>query len=90
MKLVLSTNANGSHFWMLDELKAEGVEVVQAFDEESQRREMPDADGVYGWPSAAVLATAKELKWLQSPSAGVERIWALPDLQKSDVTITVQ
>ena len=54
----------------------------------SQMREMPDADGVYGWPSAAVLARATKLRWLQSPSAGVERIWALPDLQRSEVVIT--
>lgn len=88
MKLVLATNANSSHFWMLDELNAEGIRVVQAFDEAAQRRELGDADGVYGWPSAEVLAGATSLKWLQSPSAGVERIWALPDLQRSDVTVT--
>jgi phosphoglycerate dehydrogenase-like enzyme len=88
MKLVLATNANGSAFGLLDDLASHGIEVVQAFDEAAQRRELPDADGVYGWPSAAVLTTAKKLRWLQSPSAGVERIWALPDLQKSDVTIT--
>jgi len=88
MKLVLATAANGSYFHLLDELNAEGIEVVRAFDEASQKKAMIDADGVYGWPSAEVLAGAKKLKWLQSPSAGVERIWALPDLQKSDVTIT--
>lgn len=88
MKLVLATAANGSYFHLLDELNAEGIEVVRAFDEASQKEAMIDADGVYGWPSAEVLAGAKKLKWLQSPSAGVERIWALPDLQKSDVTIT--
>jgi phosphoglycerate dehydrogenase-like enzyme len=88
MKLVLAVRANESHFHLLDDLAAEGVEVVQAFDEAAQRREMPDADGVYGWPSAAVLASARKLRWLQSPSAGVERIWALPDLQRSEVVIT--
>lgn len=88
MKLVLATSANGSHFHLLDELRAEGIEVVEAFDEASQRREMGDADGVYGWPSAAVLAGAAKLRWLQSPSAGVERLWALPELQRSDVVVT--
>jgi phosphoglycerate dehydrogenase-like enzyme len=88
MKLVLATNANGSHFWMLDELRAEGIDVVSAFDEVAQRRELADADGVYGWPSAEVLAHAPRLKWLQSPSAGVERIWSLSGLQRSDVIVT--
>jgi phosphoglycerate dehydrogenase-like enzyme len=85
---VLATNANGSHFHLLDDLKSEGIQVVEAFDEASQRREMVDADGVYGWPSAEVLALAKKLRWLQSPSAGVERLWALPDFQKNDVVVT--
>lgn len=88
MKLVLATNVNGSHFWMLDELKDEGIEVVPAFDDAAQRREIVDADGVYGWPSTEVLASARKLKWLQSPSAGVERIWSLPELQRSDVIVT--
>ena len=88
MKLVLAVRANESHFHLLDDLSAEGIEVVEAFDQASQLREMPEADGVYGWPSASVLAGASKLRWLQSPSAGVERIWALPDLQRSDVVIT--
>jgi len=88
MKLVLATDANGSHFGLLDALKAEGINVVPAFDEEAQRRELPDADGVYGWPLAELLASATRLRWLQSPSAGVERLWSLPDLQRSEVTVT--
>jgi phosphoglycerate dehydrogenase-like enzyme len=88
MKLVLLTDANSSHFWMLDELKAEGIDVIPAFDAAAQRRELADADGVYGWPSAELLATARKLQWLQSPSAGVERLWSLPDLQRSEVIVT--
>ena len=88
MKLVLAVRANASHFHLLDGLRDEGIEVVEAFDQASQLREMPDAEGVYGWPSAAVLAQARKLRWLQSPSAGVERIWDLPDLQRSEVVVT--
>lgn len=85
--MVLATDANGSHFGLLDTLKAEGIDVVPAFDEDTQRRELPDADGVDGWPSAELLATATKLRRLQSPSAGVERLWALPDLPHSDVIV---
>jgi phosphoglycerate dehydrogenase-like enzyme len=88
MKLVLASDANSSHFWLLDGLKAEGIDVVPAFDEVTQQRELADADGVYGWPSDEVLAGAKKLRWLQSPSAGVERIWSLPELQSSDIVVT--
>jgi phosphoglycerate dehydrogenase-like enzyme len=86
VKLVLATEANGRFFHLLDGL--EGVSVVRAFDEPTARRELADADAVYGFPSAEALAGAKKLRWLQSPSAGVERLWALPDLQRSDVVVT--
>ncbi len=88
MKLVLASDANSSHFWMLDELKAEGIDVVPAFDKVTQRHELADADGVYGWPSTESLAGARKLRWLQSPSAGVERLWSLPELQNSDIIVT--
>ena len=88
MKLVLASDTNRSHFWLLDELKAEGIDVVSAFDEASQRRELADADAVYGWPSAETLAGARKLRWLQSPSAGVEQLWSLPELQHSDIVVT--
>ena len=88
MKLVLASLTNRSHFWLLDELKAEGIDVVSAFDEASQRRELADADAVYGWPSAETLAGARKLRWLQSPSAGVEQLWSLPELQHSDIVVT--
>jgi phosphoglycerate dehydrogenase-like enzyme len=88
MKLVLATTANSSHFGLLDELGAEGITVVSAFDLTSLRRELVDADGVYGWPSAEQLAGARRLCWLQSPSAGIEALWSLPALQQSDVVVT--
>jgi phosphoglycerate dehydrogenase-like enzyme len=87
MKLVLATWANASHFGLLDELAAEGIAVIPAFDEVSLRRELVDADGVYGWPSAELLAEAKQLRWLQSPSAGVEALGSLPELQRSNVVV---
>jgi phosphoglycerate dehydrogenase-like enzyme len=88
MKLVLATNANASHFALLDELAAEGIEVISAFDAATLRRELADAEGVYGWPPLELLAEAKRLRWLQSPSAGVEHLWSLPELQRSDVVVT--
>jgi phosphoglycerate dehydrogenase-like enzyme len=86
VKLVLATEANGRFFHLLDGL--DGVSVVSAFDEAAQRRELVDADAVYGFPSAEALAGATKLRWLQSPSAGVERLWELPELQRSDVVVT--
>jgi phosphoglycerate dehydrogenase-like enzyme len=79
MKLVLATQANASHVGLLDELAAEGIAVIPAFDEASLRRELVDADWVYGWPSGELLAKAKRLRWLQSPSAGVEASGRCPN-----------
>ena len=88
MKLVLASNANSSHFHLLDELVSDGVTVVKAFDEQTLRREIVDADGLYGFPSAEALNLATKLRWVQSPSAGVERLWDLPVLQNSEVVVT--
>ena len=88
MKLVLASNANSSHFHLLDELSSDGVTVTKAFDEQSLQREIVDADGIYGFPSAQALTLATKLRWVQSPSAGVERLWELPALQNSDVVVT--
>jgi phosphoglycerate dehydrogenase-like enzyme len=84
MKLVLATNANGRYFGMLDELAAEGVQIVKAFDDDSLKREIVDADGIYGFPSAEAFKLARKLRWVQSSSAGVERLWALPELQADE------
>jgi hypothetical protein len=50
MKLVLLTDANSSHFWMLDELKAEGIDVIPAFDVAAQRHGAPERPAP-SWPA---------------------------------------
>src|SRR5579859_7676267 len=47
-----------------------------------------DADAVYGVLSAPVFAHQQRLRWVQSPSAGVEWLWKVPALQESDVVVT--
>lgn len=47
-----------------------------------------DADAVYGQLTADEFPIAKNLKWVQSPSAGVEWMWRVPGLQESDVIVT--
>ena len=88
MKLVLATTANGRFFHLLDDLKDEGVTVVEAFDDETLRAEIADADGIYGWPPASVLPHARRLRWIQTSSAGVERLWSSPELRERDIIIT--
>ena len=47
-----------------------------------------DADGLLGRPSAAVLARGAKLRWIQSPSAGVEGPLRIPGFIESPVLLT--
>src|SRR5579872_6323586 len=47
-----------------------------------------DADAVYGMLTADDFPSAKQLRWVQSPSAGVEWMWRVPGLQDSEVIVT--
>jgi phosphoglycerate dehydrogenase-like enzyme len=47
-----------------------------------------DVDAVYGMLTADDFPSAKQLRWVQSPSAGVEWMWRVPGLQDSDVIVT--
>jgi phosphoglycerate dehydrogenase-like enzyme len=47
-----------------------------------------DVDAVYGMVTAEDFPSAKQLRWVQSPSAGVEWMWRVPGLQDSDVVVT--
>lgn len=50
-----------------------GVNVVVARDEAEARREIADADALYGRVDPDLLAAAKRLRWIQSPAIGLER-----------------
>src|SRR5438309_3227643 len=52
---------------------APGVEVVVAEEEGAARREIADADALYGRITPELLAAAKKLRWIQSPAIGLER-----------------
>jgi phosphoglycerate dehydrogenase-like enzyme len=47
-----------------------------------------EADAVYGLLTGEDFPNAKNLRWVQSPSAGVEWMWRVPGLQDSDVIVT--
>ncbi len=46
------------------------MQIVVAEDEAAARREIVDADAVYGWVSPELLPLAQKLRWLQSPTIG--------------------
>src|SRR5262245_51915689 len=52
--------------------QAAGVmQVVNAADEATALREITDADGFYGKVTAPLLAAARKLRWVQSPTASL-------------------
>jgi phosphoglycerate dehydrogenase-like enzyme len=49
---------------------------------------MGDVDALYGQLTAAEFASSKQLRWVQSSSAGVEWMWEVPGLADADVVVT--
>jgi phosphoglycerate dehydrogenase-like enzyme len=73
----------------LDELaRQHGVEFVVPADDQPSAPLMRDVDALYGQLTADEYANASRLRWVQSPSAGVEWLWRVPGLADSDVLVT--
>ena len=47
-----------------------------------------DVDAVYGHVTEDDFPSAKQLRWVQAASAGVEWMWRVPGLQESDIVVT--
>jgi phosphoglycerate dehydrogenase-like enzyme len=56
-------------------------------DEKERLQSIAEADVFLGWLSSDEFKASKKLKWVQSPSAGVES-FLTPDFIKSDVELT--
>lgn len=63
------------------------VSVVVARDAAEARREIADADALYGRVDKDLLAAARRLRWIQSPAIGLERTM-FPELIAHPVTMT--
>jgi phosphoglycerate dehydrogenase-like enzyme len=64
-----------------------GIKVKNCGSEDEFRREVEDAQAIYGGFSRQDLAAAKQLRWIQYPAAGVESIlW--PELVESPIVLT--
>ncbi|MCS6863017.1 MAG: D-2-hydroxyacid dehydrogenase [Abditibacteriales bacterium] len=66
---------------------ADGHRVVVAKNHEEAQREITDADVVYGLCPRDVFLHAKQLKWFQSQSAGLDAV-LFPELIESEVIVT--
>lgn len=55
------------------------TQVVNAVDAESAEQEIVDADGFFGKITSELLSAAKQLRWVQSPTASLEH-YLFPEL----------
>ncbi|MDA0711563.1 MAG: NAD(P)-dependent oxidoreductase, partial [bacterium] len=63
------------------------LEVVAVDSESSAVKAIVDADAFYGRMTPDILAAAKQLKWVQATSAGLDGFF-FPELRQSSVTVT--
>lgn len=86
MKLVIQSIEGEQYYDRLNDI--EGLEVVRALTPEDAAREIVDADIMFGWPTASMLESAPNLKWVQFPSAGADRLLQVPELVEADIIVT--
>ncbi len=63
------------------------LEIVNALTEEEALSAIPQAVGMYGDLTPALLEQAESLRWLQTPIAGLEH-YMFPELAESDVVVS--
>jgi phosphoglycerate dehydrogenase-like enzyme len=65
-----------------------GIQFIIPDSGDLTTRLIEDVDAVFGHVSADEFPVAKNLKWVQAQSAGVEWMWRVPGLQESEVVVT--
>jgi phosphoglycerate dehydrogenase-like enzyme len=88
MKVVLTQTEGTPHFGLLDDLQGDEIRLVKVESPEELAAEIVDADVFYGFPTAELLRMATSLRWIQSPSAGVNYLQDLPELVANDIVLT--
>jgi phosphoglycerate dehydrogenase-like enzyme len=63
------------------------MEVVNAADEAEALRAMPDADAFFGKLTPPLLAAARQLRWVQAPTASLEH-YVFPELVEHGCALT--
>jgi len=63
------------------------LRVVNAADEAQALREIADADAMFGYLTPPLLKAAAKLKWVQAPTASMEK-FLYPELAASPVVVT--
>lgn len=78
MKLVLSPPVDDDRLTQI-QAAASSMTVVNAASDDEALRQIADADAFFGKMTPELLAAARQLKWVQSPTASLEH-YLFPDL----------
>lgn len=89
MKVLIGPNPMGLEAG-LPELRERfpDVQFLHCPDSERLAEMIADAEVYLGWLSREVFLAARKLRWIQSPSTGVNYYLAIPELVESDVLLT--
>ena len=88
MKVVLTQTEGFAHFGLLEDVDLPDLRIVHVTTPEELAREIVDADVFYGFPTRELLGQARALRWIQSPSAGVNFLQELSDLVENEIVLT--
>ena len=55
---------------------------------EDLSRQIADTEVYFGWLNREEFLAARKLCWIQSPSSGVDRFLAIPELREGEVILT--
>ncbi len=89
MKVLIGANPMGLEKAM-PELQAQypQLEFVHCPNRDETARYIADADIYLGWLNREIFLAAKRLRWIQSPSSGINYYLEIPELVESDVILT--
>lgn len=89
MKVVIGTNPMGLEKAIPDlQAKYPDIEFVHVKNPQDTPAAIADADVYMGWMNRDLFLAAKKLKWVQSPSSGINYYLAIPEFVASDVLLT--
>jgi D-3-phosphoglycerate dehydrogenase len=88
MKMLVTTPFQRDPVRLAELEQKSGMQFVVPADGEPTPRLMGDVDAVWGQLTADEFASSKQLRWVQSSSAGVEWMWRVPGIADSPVVVT--
>jgi len=88
MKVLLLADFGAPYYPTLREEHPD-LELVEVSSNDAILNEIESAEAVFGYLTAEQFAAAKDLKWIQTPDAGMEGLFnAIPNIVNTDVVVT--